>query len=207
MINEIALVLLFEMFGWKVALIYVAAGLSVAISAGWIIGKLNMERYLEAWALPKRRGLVVVRGEVEVAPRNFTERVVAGREAVQEILSQVWIYLVAGIAVGAMIHGYVPSAFIGGIMGQNTWWSVPFAVLLGVPLYSNAAGIIPVVHALLEKGASFGTVLAFMMAVIALSLPEMIILRKVLKVRLLATFVGVVACGIILVGYLFNAIL
>ena len=136
----------------------------------------------------------------------FSQRITAGIDAVKEIVSKVWIYMVIGIAVGAGIHGYVPENFMAGLMGKSAWWSVPIAVILGVPMYSNAAGIIPIVQALLEKGASLGTVLAFMMSVIGLSLPETIILKKVLKLQLIFVFVGVVAVGIIIVGFLFNLI-
>ena len=138
---------------------------------------------------------------------RWADRVRAGREAVHEIVAKVWPYAVAGIAVGAGIHGYVPQDFMASLLGRESWWSVPLAVLIGIPLYSNAAGIVPVVRALLGKGAALGTVLAFMMAVIALSLPEMVILRKVLTLRLIAVFVGVVGTGILFVGYLFNLIL
>ena len=143
----------------------------------------------------------------EEARLQWTDRVGAGREAVRDIVARVWPYVVAGIAVGALIHGYVPQDFMASFMGRQAWWSVPLAVLIGIPLYSNAAGIVPIVQALLGKGAALGTVLAFMMSVIALSLPEMVILRKVLTVRLIAVFVGVVGAGILAVGYLFNLIL
>jgi hypothetical protein len=142
-----------------------------------------------------------------LATPALAERVQAGFDAVREIVGKVWPYVVAGIAIGAAIHGYVPQDFMAGIMGKDVWWSVPVAVLIGVPMYSNAAGIIPIVEALLAKGAALGTVLAFMMSVIALSLPELVILRKVLKMRLIAAFVGVVATGILIVGFVFNAIL
>jgi hypothetical protein len=130
-----------------------------------------------------------------------------GGEAVRDIVGKVWPYVLAGIAVGAGIHGYVPQDFMASIMGKGAWWSVPVAVVIGIPMYSNAAGIIPVVQALLGKGAALGTVLAFMMSVIGLSLPEMIILRKVLKPKLIAVFICVVGTGILMVGYLFNAVL
>ncbi len=138
---------------------------------------------------------------------NWAERIRCGRDVVKDIVGKVWPYLLAGIAVGAGIHGYVPQNFMAAIMGKGAWWSVPLAVVIGVPMYSNAAGIIPVVQALLGKGAALGTVLAFMMSVIGLSLPEMIILRKVLKVPLIATFAGVVALGILVVGYVFNMVM
>jgi uncharacterized protein len=202
MINEIAVVLLFGLFGWQTALIYVSTGLVIAIVSGFIIGKLKLENYIEDWV----RELTAGNLETEDEKIPFTNRIDLGVTAVKEIVGKVWIYIVIGVAVGAGIHGYVPENFMAGIMGKSAWWSVPISVLIGVPMYSNAAGIIPVVQALLGKGAALGTVLAFMMSVIGLSLPEMIILRKVLKLRLILTFVGIVAVGIIIVGYLFNYI-
>jgi uncharacterized membrane protein YraQ (UPF0718 family) len=203
MVNEIALTLLFGMFGWRVAALYLSLGLLVAIVSGWIIGRLKMEAYLEDWIkyIPKAKISI---GEDTL---TLTDRISAGIESVKDIVIKVLPYIVVGIAVGAGIHGYVPEDFIASLMGKDAWWSVPIAVLIGVPMYTNAAGIIPIVEALLAKGAALGTVLAFMMSVIALSLPEMIILRKVLKVRLIATFAGVVAFGILLVGYVFNLVL
>lgn len=203
MVNEVALTLLFGLFGWKIALLYLGLGLSVAMTAGWVIGRLKMEAHLEEWVqqMPK------VSADDPLQNVSLAERVDGGFSAVRQIVGKVWPYVVAGIAIGAGIHGYVPEAFMASFMGKEAWWSVPLAVLMGVPLYTNAAGIIPIVQALLAKGAALGTVLAFMMAVIALSLPEMIILRNVLKPRLIATFVVVVASGILLVGYIFNALL
>ena len=203
MVNEVALTLLFGMFGWQVALLYLGLGLSVAIVAGWVIGRLKMEAYLEDWV----RDMPQTSADFEDAGMTLGERIQGGFAAVREIVGKVWPYILAGIAIGAGIHGYVPQDFMASFMGKEVWWSVPLAVLIGVPMYTNAAGVIPIVQALLAKGAALGTVLAFMMSVIALSLPEMIILRKVLKVRLIATFVGVVASGILLVGYVFNAVL
>lgn len=200
MVNEVALALLFGLFGWKVAALYLGTGLSVAIVAGWVIGRLRMERGVEPWVYEMRVGAA----GAETSAPGWDERFGIGLELVREIVGKVWPWLIAGIVVGAGIHGWVPEQFMASIMGKQAWWSVPLAVLIGVPMYSNAAGIIPVVHALLEKGAALGTVLAFMMSVIALSLPEMIILRKVLRPVLITTFVAVVATGIILVGYLFN---
>ena len=203
MVNEVALTLLFGLFGWKVGLLYLALGLSVAIASGWVIGRLRMEAQLEDWVrdLP-RVGAATVGDTLTLA-----ERVEAGLAAVREIVGRVWPYILAGIAIGAAIHGYVPEDFMAGLMGKEAWWSVPVSVLIGIPMYSNAAGIIPIVEALLSKGAALGTVLAFMMSVIALSLPEIVILRKVLKPALIAVFIGVVGSGILLVGYVFNAIL
>ena len=202
MVNEIALVLLYGLLGWKVAALYLGTGLAVAIVAGWVLGKLNLEAYIEDWVMQ-------IRTDPSVLPpddRTWVDRIEAGFHAVKDIVGKVWLYVVIGIAVGAGIHGYVPEGFMASIMGKDAWWSVPAAVLVGIPMYSNAAGIVPVVEALLGKGAALGTVLAFMMAVIALSLPEMIILRKVLKPRLIFVFAGVVGLGILLVGYLFNAV-
>lgn len=203
MVNEVALALLFGLFGWKVAALYLGTGLAVAIVAGWVIGRLRLERHVEPWVYQMSAG------DAGLAEHRTTweERLDHGLEAVRDIVGKVWPYVLAGIAVGAGIHGWVPENFMASIMGRGAWWSVPLAVLIGVPMYSNAAGIIPVVHALLEKGAALGTVLAFMMAVIALSLPEVIILRKVLRPVLIAVFLGVVTAGIILVGYLFNWLL
>jgi uncharacterized membrane protein YraQ (UPF0718 family) len=203
MVNEVALALLFALFGWKVALLYAGTGLGIAIAAGAVIGRLRLERWVEPWVY---RVKAAGDGPAE-APLGWRDRVAAGREAVRDIVGRVWPYVLAGIAVGAGIHGYVPQDFMASFMGKDAWWSVPLAILIGVPLYSNAAGIVPIVQALLGKGAALGTVLAFMMAVIALSLPEMVILRKVLTVRLIAVFAGVVAGGILLVGYLFNLVL
>ena len=205
MVNEIALALLFGLFGWKVAALYLGLGLSVAIVAGLVIGQLGMEDHLEDWV---RAMQGTQSAEFDAAKPSWAERVDSGVSHVRNIVGKVWPYILVGIAVGAAIHGYVPEDFMASIMGKDApWWSLPAAVAIGVPMYSNAAGIIPIVEALLGKGAALGTVLAFMMSVIALSLPEMIILRKVLKPRLIATFAGVVAAGILLVGYVFNALL
>jgi uncharacterized protein len=200
MINEVALVLLFGMFGWKVAAVYVTTGLAIAIIAGWVIGRLKMERFVEQWVYEFQATAT----DYEAERLTWPQRITSGRTAVREIAGKVWPYVLAGIAVGAGIHGYVPQGLMASFMGKDVWWAVPAAVLMGVPMYSNAAGIVPIVHALLEKGAALGTSLAFMMAVIGLSLPETIILRKVLKLQLIAVFVGVVAFGILIVGYLFN---
>ena len=203
MVNEIALVLLYGLFGWEVAALYLVTGLIIAIVAGWVIGRLKLERYVEDWVREIRMG----DADVSREELDWAARVAYAWQAVKDILGKVWMYVVAGIAVGAAIHGYVPEDFVAGIMGEGAWWSVPAAVLLGIPMYSNAAGVIPIVEALLEKGAALGTALAFMMAVIALSLPETIILRKVLKWPLIAAFLGVVGAGIMFVGFLFNLVL
>ena len=203
MVNEVALTLLFGLFGGTVALLYLSLGLSIAIVAGWVIGRLKMEAHLEDWV----RDMPRVSAQFDQGGMSLGERIDAGFRSVREIVGKVWPYIVAGIAIGAGIHGYVPEAFMASIMGKDAWWAVPLAVVIGVPMYTNAAGVIPIVQALLAKGAALGTVLAFMMSVIALSLPEMVILRKVLKIRLIATFAGVVATGILIVGYVFNWVL
>jgi hypothetical protein len=203
MVNEVALTLLFSMFSWKIALLYLALGLSVAISAGWIIGRMKMEAYLEDWV----RNMPRIQAIAGSSGMTLSERIDGGFSSVREIVGKVWPYILGGIAIGAGIHGYVPEEFMASFMGKEAWWSVPLAVIIGVPMYTNAAGVIPIVQALLAKGAALGTTLAFMMSVIALSLPEMIILRKVLKVRLIVTFASVVAVGILIVGYVFNWVL
>jgi uncharacterized membrane protein YraQ (UPF0718 family) len=203
MINEIALVLLYGLLGWKVAAIYLGTGLLIAMIAGWTIGRLQLETWIEDWVQELRAG----EASVDEEQLDWHGRFERGKEAVRDIVGKVWLYVIIGIGVGALIHGYVPEDFMASIMGKEAWWSVPAAVVVGVPMYSNAAGIVPVVEALLGKGAALGTVLAFMMSVIALSLPEMIILRKVLKPKLIAVFIGVVGCGIIFTGYLFNLII
>ena len=205
MINEVALALLFGMFGWRVALLYMGMGLLIAIFAGLVIGKLRMERYLEDWVQKLQEHTIAAEADGEVM--SWPLRLSEGGRHVREIVGKVWLYIVLGVGLGAGIHGYVPENFMASLMGKSVWWSVPVAVLIGVPMYSNAAGILPVVQALLGKGAALGTVMAFMMSVIALSAPEMIILRKVLKPQLIAVFAGVVAVGIMVVGYVFNLVL
>jgi uncharacterized protein len=203
MVNEIALGLLYGLLGWKVAAIYLGTGLFIAITAGWVIGRLKLENHIEDWVTQANASNL----NMEEEKLTWNDRIIYGWDAVKEIIGRVWIYVILGIAVGAGIHGFVPEGVMASIMGKDSWWSVPLSVAIGVPMYSNAAGVIPVVEALLGKGAALGSVLAFMMSVIALSLPEMVILRKVLKPKLIAVFVGVVACGILFVGYLFNMIL
>jgi hypothetical protein len=203
MVNEVALVLLFALFGWRIAAIYAGTGLLISIVAGWTIGRLKLERYVEPWVYEAQMGATAAPD----SKISWAERIRVAGGSVRDIVGKVWPYVLAGIAVGAGIHGYVPENFMASIMGKSAWWSVPLAVAIGVPLYSNAAGIIPVVQALLAKGAALGTALAFMMSVIGLSLPETIILRKVLRPQLIAVFVGVVAVGILIVGYFFNLII
>jgi len=203
MINEVAVILLFGLFGWKIALIYVSTGLFIAILAGWIIGKLRLEHFVADWVYK-------IKSEGSEEPEEqlgFDQRVRVGLDSVKEIVGKVWIYIVIGVGVGAAVHGFVPEKMMTDLMGKNAWYSVPLSVLIGVPLYSNAAGIIPIVSVLIEKGVPMGTALAFMMSVIALSLPEMIILKKVLKLPLIFIFAGIVATGIMIVGFLFNWIM
>ncbi len=202
MINEVAVILLFGLFGWKTALIYVITGLVIAIAAGYIIGRLKLEHWVQDWVYQTKIG----EDDLGEERPTLSGRIRFGYEAVKEIVSKVWIYVAVGIAVGAGVHGYVPQDYMASLMGKAAWFSVPASVIIGIPLYSNAAGIIPIVSVLIEKGASLGTALAFMMAVIGLSLPEMIILKKVLKLPLILAFIGIVALGIMGVGYLFNYI-
>ena len=202
MINEVAVVLLYGLFGWKVTLIYVGTGLVIAIAAGWIIGLLKLEKWVEQWVYETHSG----NNGDEEEKITSGNRISLGYDAIKDIVGKVWIYVALGIAVGAGAHGYVPEDFMAALMGKSAWYSVPLSILIGIPLYSNAAGIVPIVSVLIEKGASLGTALAFMMAVIGLSLPEMIILRKVLKLPLIFTFISIVGGGIMVVGYLFNFI-
>lgn len=202
MVNEVALALLWGMFGWKVAALYLVTGLSVAMLGGWAVGRMNMESQVEDWVADVRAA-----PEVPDAILGWVERLRAGRLAVVDIVGNVWPWVVVGVGLGAIIHGYVPDGILASFLGGAAWWSVPLAVLVGIPLYSNAAGVIPVVAALLEKGASLGTALAFMMSVTALSAPEAILLRKVLKPPLLASFFAITSLGILLVGWLFNLVL
>lgn len=203
MVNEIALVLLFGLLGWKIAALYFVTGILIATLAGWTIGRMKLENHVEDWV----REMQVNQAAMPDNRQSWEDRVRFGIEAVRDIVGRVWLYVVIGILIGAAIHGFVPENFMAGIMGKSAWWSVPVSVLIGIPMYTNAAGIIPVVEALLGKGAALGTVLAFMMSVIALSFPEMVILRKVLKPRLIVTFIAVVGAGILIVGYLFNLVI
>ncbi len=201
-VNEVALVMLFGMFGWKIAGIYLVTGLLIAVVAGIIIGRLHLEKHVEdfVWQIQ------IANQEID-EQITWNDRISRSFQSVKDIVSRVWLFVVIGIGIGAIIHGYVPESALVDILGSQSWWSVPAAVLIGVPLYSNAAGVIPVVSVLMEKGASLGTVLAFMMAVIGLSLPEIIILRRVLKPRLIGVFIGTVTLAIILTGYIFNFIM
>jgi uncharacterized membrane protein YraQ (UPF0718 family) len=204
MVNEVAIVLLYGLFGWRVAALYVTAGLVVAVAAGWIIGRLRLERWVEPFVYE-----TTLRGQPIDPSRglSWTDRFTMGREEVVTIIRTIWPYLLVGIGIGAVIHGWVPEDFFATAAGPSNPLAVPIAVVLGIPLYSNAAGILPLVEALHAKGLAIGTVLAFMMSVVALSLPEMILLRRVLKPRLLGAFVAIVGTGILTVGFLFNLVL
>ncbi len=202
MINEVAIILLFGLFGWKVALIYIVTGLAIAIVSGWVIGVLKREHWVQDWVYKTQ----LSNANNEEEKQSLSDRMRFGYDAIKEIVGKVWVYVALGIAVGAGAHGYVPQDYMVALMGKSAWYSVPLSVLIGVPLYSNAAGIVPIVSVLIDKGAALGTSLAFMMSVIALSLPEMIILKKVLKTPLILTFIGIVATGIMIVGFLFNFI-
>ncbi|MBT0653219.1 permease [Geomobilimonas luticola] len=201
MVNEVALIMLWGLFGWKIALIYIGTGLLVAIVAGIVIGRLKMEKYVQDYVWEMQVG------SSEITVMTFREKIDYARDYTRELLKKIWPYVVVGVGIGAFIHGYVPQDFLARWAGRDNPFAVPVAVALGVPLYSNAAGVIPIVQALTAKGMAIGTVLAFMMAVTALSLPEAVILSNVLKKPLLATFFGIVAGAIVVVGYLFNAIL
>ncbi len=203
-VNEVALAMLFGLFGWQVAGLYLVTGLTIAIVGGMIIGRLRPERYVEDFVWQVQMGQQA--GDVSYKP-TWDDRIREAGRSTKEIVGKVWPYVVIGIAIGAGIHGYVPEDFLADIMGSEAWWSVPAAVILGIPLYSNAAGVIPIVYALMEKGAALGTVLAFMMSVVALSLPEMLILKRVIKTRLILIFISIVALAIIFTGYLFNLVI
>ena len=204
MVDTVALTILFSLFGWKIAALYLGFGMALGIVAGLVIGALKQEQHLEDWV----RDMPEVSADVDQQQLTLADRINAGMASVREIVGKVWPYVLGGIAVGAGIHGFVPQEFLGSFMGKDAaWWSLPMAVLMGVPMYANTAGILPVIEALTAKGAAMGTALAFMMSVVALSLPDMIILRKVLKLRLIATFVAIVATGILAVGFIFNTLL
>lgn len=203
MVNEVAVILLLGMFGWKVTLIYVVTGLLIAVLSGFIIEKLKLQKYVAEWVFQVKTG----NQDEEDVKLSVYKRVQSGYKSVKEIVGKIWLYIVIGVGIGAGAHGYVPEDFLGSLLGEGNWYGVPLAIVLGVPMYSNAAGIIPIVSVLIEKGVSLGTALAFMMSVIALSLPEVIILKKVLKWQLIAVFVGVVSTGIIIVGYVFNLVM
>lgn len=181
MINEVAVIMLFSLFGWKVGVIYVATGLSIAILSGWVIGKMELERWLQDWVLSARFGT----SQIDDGQLTIDDRIANGVQAVKDIFSKIWLYLILGIAVGAIVHGYVPEDYLASLVGKSHWYSVPLSVLIGVPLYSCSAGAVPIASALIEKGVPMGTALAFMMSVIGISLPELIILKKVLKLPLI----------------------
>jgi uncharacterized protein len=202
LVNEVAVALLAASFGARIAALYVVTGLSIAVGAGWVIGRLHLERWVEPWVWERPPG-----ADAAEVGRSWGRRFDLGVLAVRDVVGRVWPYVIAAIAVGAAIHGYVPTDALGRLLGRHHWWSVPAAVVAGVPLYANAAGVIPVLQALIEKGIPLGTALAFVMAVVALSFPEFVILRRVLRLPLIVTFVGIVTAGIVVVGYLFNALL
>ncbi|MGL5270526.1 MAG: permease [Selenomonadaceae bacterium] len=201
MVNEVAVIMLWGLLGWKIMLIYIASGLLIAIIGGWVIGKLKLERFVQDYVYEMKLG------EMDIIEQTFRERVDYAWDYTKEILRKIFLYVIAAIALGGFIHGYAPEDFLVQYAGRDNIFAVPLAVLIGVPLYSNAAGVIPIITALIQKGMSLGTALAFMMAVTALSLPEMIILKNVLKPQLLAIFVAILAVAIIFTGYLFNIII
>jgi len=200
MINEVAVMMLFSLFGWEVGVIYILMGLVIAITAGWIIGMLHLEKWLQDWV----RNLKFGESSNDNELLTIDDRIQAGKIAVKDILGKIWPYVILGIGVGALVHGYVPNDSLASLISKSNWYSVPLAVLIGVPLYACSPGAVPIAYALIEKGVPLGTALAFMMSVIAISLPELIILKKVLKLPFILTFVGIIAAGIIIVGYLLN---
>jgi hypothetical protein len=202
MINEVALVLLLGMFGWKIALIYIISGLVISIFSGIIIGKLKVENLLEEFVCKNK-----INGQLQLPEMNWKKRIKYAQNYTLSIIKKVWIYIIIGVGIGAWIHGYVPTDLLANYASADKWYAVPLAVLVGIPLYSNAAGVIPLVGVLTEKGVAIGTSLAFMMAVTALSLPEFMILKKVMKVKLILIFASIVGLGIIFTGYLFNFVL
>lgn len=202
MINEVALVLLFGLFGWKIALLYICSGLIIAILSGVVIGKMKVENLVEEFVYKNR-----FNEQLQEPKMNWKERIRYAKNYTLNIIKKVWPYIVIGIGMGAWIHGFVPTDFLAQYAGADKWYAVPLAVIIGIPLYSNAAGVIPLVSALTEKGVALGTTLAFMMAVTALSLPEFMILKKVMKIKLILIFSGIVGLGIIFTGYLFNGVL
>jgi hypothetical protein len=201
MINEVALVVLWGMFGWKIALIYIGSGLIIAITAGIIIGKLKLEHLVQKLELGSRSSL-----PEKITDFPFRLRLVIARDTMLSILKHIWLFVLIAIGIGAWIHGFVPADFLSRYAGRGTWYAVPLAVLIGVPLYGSCAGALPLIGVLTEKGVGLGTALAFMMAVTALSLPEFLILKKVMKLRLIIIFASVVGLGIIFTGYMFNYI-
>jgi uncharacterized membrane protein YraQ (UPF0718 family) len=203
MINEVALVLLLGLFGWKIALIYIVSGLIISILSGIVIGHLKVEILVESFVYENS----VNGNSLDLPSMSRKERINYAIDYTLDILKKVWPYILIGIGVGAWIHGYLPADFLAQYAGSGKWYAVPLAVLIGIPLYSNAAGVIPLVSALTEKGVSMGTTLAFMMSVTALSLPEFMILKKVMKTKLILIFAGIVGIGIMFTGYLFNFIL
>lgn len=200
--NEIAIAMLFGLFGWKITALYIGLGLSVAIIGGYIIGKMKLEKYVLIPVTPMTGELEDVKIEL-----SLNQRVKESWEYTADIFKKIYLYVIAGVGIGAFIHGFVPADFIVTYTGGDSWYAVPLAVLMGIPMYSNAAGIMPLIEVLTSKGMLLGTALAFMMAVTALSLPEAMILKRILHIKLIAIFFGIVSFGILLVGYLFNFIL
>ena len=202
MINEVALVLLLGLFGWKIALIYIISGLIIAILSGTVIGKMKVENLVESFVYQNS-----INANADQPNMTWSDRFAYAKKYTWDIIKKVWPFIIIGIALGAWIHGYVPTDFLARYAGADKWFAVPLAVLIGIPLYSNAAGIIPLVSALTEKGVAMGTTLAFMMAVTALSLPEFMILKRVMKIKLILIFAGIAGVGIVFTGYLFNWVL
>ncbi|MEB0200908.1 MULTISPECIES: permease [unclassified Cryobacterium] len=204
LVNEIAIGLLLTLFGWQITALYVVSGLTIAVVSGYILGRLHVERWVEPFVFEVKLGGQTIDPSLGL---TFGQRMQMGVEEVRSLIAKIWVYLLVGIGLGALIHGWAPTDFFATYAGPGNPFGVLIAVLIGIPLYSNAAGVMPLVAALYDKGLPMGTLLAFMMAVVALSLPEMILLRRVLKPQLLAIFITTTGLGIVAVGYLFNAIL
>lgn len=208
-VNEVALALLYGMYGWKIAGLYALLGMTKAVVTGMIIGRMHPERFLEEWVAGLQSSPGQAAASAEDAPprMSWSDRIDFAVTSVRETLAGVWGYLVGGIALGAVIYGYIPVAFVSQYMGKKAWWNVPVAVILGLPLYASAVGVVPIIQAVLAKGAALGTTLAFMMSVIGISIPELVMLRKVIKMPLIWMFVGFVALGCVIIGYLFNVLI
>lgn len=202
MVNEVALGLLYGLFGWKIALIYVVSGEIIAIVSGMVLGKMKLEKYVESYVYE-----ISATREISIPSPSFKERLKESWMFTSDLIKKIWIYVIIGIAIGGVMHGWIPTGALATYAGKNNPFAVLVGVLFGIPLYSNAAGVIPLVSELTRAGVAMGTALSFMMAVTALSLPEMILLRRVLKPKLLCIFTSVVGLGIIFIGYLFNFII
>lgn len=207
LVNEVAVAMFLGTFGWRITLIYVISGVVLGVLGGMVLGRLNLERYLSPWVLQLQQQSIAQSAQWQTEHRSFLHRLPSILQGAWQIIKGVLLYVILGIAIGAAIHGYVPDGWFAEHLSGNHWYGVPLAVLLAVPMYANAAGIVPIVEVLVSKGVCIGTALAFMMAVVGLSLPEATMLKKVMTWRLIAIFFGSIALMIILLGYGFNAVM